>query len=152
MSKKLITYDEIVKDVVTTFSLFAQMSEEYREQSLVMFHTLGGNIATHPAYNKGGWGQGDFFQRIAEMVNKKQKHVLVKPTWLHYSVQVYEKYPEVSTLLETLQAKGKKPSITAAKLLVSGKLDEAKVEKDIVCKHCPLHCNGTAPAPVSEVC
>ena len=87
-------------------------------------HKIGELIVNNPLYKKHSHGSGRFIKQLAVAANKSEQH-------LYLCIKFYEKYPEVSNALETLQPDEKKLTWrhVAATLFDTEEKDE--------CEHAP---------------
>jgi len=104
--------------------------EEFKVRAL---HGVGEIISTNPLYRKNHKGNLEFLMTLAKDIKGKSE-MPVSKSRLYECIQIYQKYPDVSTLLEKLESR---PSWHHALKLINPPKDEKK--KD-VCKHCKIHC------------
>ena len=94
---------------------------------------LGEIIFNHPVYKKHAKGNQEFVKRLARDI-KGGSEMSLSDTTIYDCIGVYEKYSDVSTLLETL---GNQPTWSrAVKLLRPPKEEEKKPQ----CRNCKIHC------------
>lgn len=94
-------------------------------------HSIGKFICGSPFYQKHAKGNADVLEVISDACT-------IGKSDLYHCVQFYEKYPKLSTAVETLQADKKILTWTDIKRQLAG--GEQKEKPKSTCKHCPLHC------------
>lgn len=87
---------EQVKDLADDIrGLITQSELNQSHQEIEVKHTIGRMIVEHQAYKKGAHGTGRLIKELSILIEKSTQD-------LHYCIQFYEKYPELSNALESL--------------------------------------------------
>ncbi len=115
-SKKQEVSDEEQLELLIeeTRAIFSETVFSSRMTSVEGKHQVGQTIAENPLYKKWGKQSGELIKRIATALERSEADI-------YLCVQFYQKYPDVSTVVESL--KGKKNDLTwaAVRRLLSGK-------------------------------
>lgn len=95
--ENLPEYNQLIDECV---AVIAELSFSQAMTEIEKRHKVGELIVNSSLYKKYGKGSGDFLDRIAKDLNKSR-------TWVYESVRFYEKYPDVSTFVETFRPEKK---------------------------------------------
>jgi len=95
--ENLPEYNQLVEECI---AVIAELSFSQAMTEIEKRHKVGELIVVSPLYKKYSKGSGDFLDRIAKDLDKSR-------SWVYESVKFYEKYPDVSTFVETFNPEKK---------------------------------------------